>query len=272
MAGADAVVARHYTHGSLRDAVMDRLAAAGPGRPTVDDLAGLDEFHMGGRRATAAIGGRLGLAPGSVLLDLGSGLGGPARHLAARFGCRVAGVDLTPEYVEVAALLTRLVGLEGRVAFCVGGAAALPFAGGAFDAATMLHVGMNLPDKAAAGAEAARVLRPGGLFAVYDVMRVGDGELGYPVAWAGTAEASFLAGPETYWEALGAAGFEILEERDRRELALEGFRKGRERSSGRPALGLDLVMGSDAGVKAANMVAGLERGVIAPVEMICRRR
>ena len=268
-------VVGHYTHGSLRQAVLDGIAALGrePGTLSADDLAGIDEFHMGGRRATAGIGERLGLAPGDVLLDVGSGLGGPARHFAGRFGCRVAGVDLTPEYVEVAAMLTRLVGLADRAAFCAGSALALPFAGAAFGAATLLHVGMNLADKGAMCAEVARALRPGGVFAVYDVMRMGDGELGYPVAWAGTPQASFLAEPEVYRAALRGAGFEVVEERDRRELALAGFRKGRERKAvGGPALGPGLVMGPDAATKVANMVAGLERGVIAPVEMICRRR
>src|SRR3546814_3455016 len=114
------------------------------------------------------------------LLDIGCGLGGAARHFARACGCTVTGVDLTPEYVAVAEALTRMVGQADRVAFRAGSALDLPFEAASFDAATLLHVGMNIPDKDRLCAEAARVLKPGGVFGVYDGMRVGDGALTFP--------------------------------------------------------------------------------------------
>lgn len=270
-------VARHYTRGDLETALIAGLKAIGrdgeaPLAP--QDLNGLDEFHIGGHEATSGLVARLGLAPGMAVLDIGSGTGGPARHMARAHGVRVSGIDLTPEYVAVAQLLTRRAGLEGSVDFKVGSAEALPYADASFDAATLMHVGMNLPDKAAVFAEVARVLRPGGVFAIYDVMRVGEGELRFPLPWASGPETSFVRQPEEYREALGAAGFAIAEERDRRDFALDVFRRLRARqsqASGPPALGLHLALGAEAPAKTGNMVANIERGVIAPVEMICRR-
>jgi ubiquinone/menaquinone biosynthesis C-methylase UbiE len=269
-------VSRHYTHGSLQARVLEGLKAIGRAPDTVrpEDLATIDEFHMGGHQATAELADRLDLKPGAALLDIGSGLGGPARFFARRFGCIVTGVDLTPEYVSVAQDLTRMVSLDDNVSYRVASATALPFADGSFDAATLLHVGMNIPDKDRLCAEAARVLRPGGVFAVYDVMRTGGGEIEFPVAWAAGPQTSFVVEPAGYRRALEAARFTVESERSQRELALAFFArlKARMAESGPPPLGLHILMGADASRKVANLIANLEAGRIAPIEMICRRR
>jgi SAM-dependent methyltransferase len=269
-------IARHYTHGALEETILAGLKAMGRAadRLQPDDLAAIDEFHIGGNEATAALADQLGLKPGMALLDLGCGIGGPARFLARRYGCRVTGIDLTPEYVQVAESLTRRVGLDQQVSFRVGSVTALPFAEASFDAATLLHVGMNIADKEKLCAEAARVLRPGGVFAIYDVMRVGLGGLDYPMPWASAAHTSFVVEPERYRHALGAAGFEIAAERDRRDDAIAFFRTMRARFAerGPPPLGTHVLMGREAPQKIANLTAGLETGRIAPIEMICRRR
>lgn len=275
MAELEASVARHYTHGALERAIRDGLAGLGrsPDAATAEDLAAIDEFHIGGHQATVDLAGRLALAPGLRLLDIGCGIGGAARHFARAHGCRVTGVDLTPEYVEVGRALTRLVGLADRVEHRLGSALDLPVEDGAFDLATLLHVGMNIPDKAALCREACRVLRPGGRFAVYDVMRTGAGAIRFPVPWAGTAETSFVAAPADYRRALAEAGFALEAERDRRNFAIDFFRpmQARLAGSGPPPLGLHVLMGPEAPVKIANMIAMLEEGQIAPVEMIARR-
>jgi ubiquinone/menaquinone biosynthesis C-methylase UbiE len=176
-------VARHYTHGGLERAILDGLNAMGRAGDRVqpEDLAAIDELHIGGHRATGDLAGQLGLKAGMALLDLGSGIGGPARFFAREYGCRVTGVDLTPEYVQVADSLTRMVGLSGLAGFRVGSATQLPFDAASFDVATLLHVGMNIEDKDRLATEVARVLRSGGVFAVYDVMRTGPGDLDFPV-------------------------------------------------------------------------------------------
>ena len=269
-------VARHYTHGTLEETILAGLKAMGrvPERLQPEDLAAIDEFHIGGNEATAALADQLGLKAGMTLLDLGSGIGGPARFLARRYGCRVTGIDLTPEYVQVATALTRAVGLDAQVSFRVGSVTALPFAGAAFEAATLFHVGMNIADKEKLCAEVARVLKPRGVFAIYDVMRVGPGELDFPMPWAGAAHTSFVVEPERYRHALATAGFEIVAERGRRDYAIAFFRTMRARVAerGPPPLGTHVLMGKEAPQKIANLTAGLEAGRIAPVEMIARRR
>ena len=267
-------VARHYAHGSLEETILNALAAAGKdvNHLTPKDLAPVDEFHIGGRLATAAFAEQFGLRPGMRLLDIGCGLGGAARFFAQEYDCRVVGIDLSEEYVNVANVLAQRVGLDDRVSFEAGSALALPFEPGGFDAAYMLHVGMNIEDKSRLFAEVRRILKPSGLFGIYDVMRLAAGELHYPVPWTSSAEVSFVAAAEDYRRLLVAEGFEVMKERDRRDFALEVFAQMKARgATGAPApLGLHLVMGATAGQKVKNMMGDIAAGLIAPTEMICR--
>ncbi len=267
-------LAQHYAHGSLEETIMNALAAAGKdvNHLTPKDLSPVDEFHVGGRPATTAFAQQFGLRPGMRLLDIGCGLGGAARYFAHEHGCQVNGIDLSEEYVNVANALAARVGLDERVSCEAGSALALPFEQGSFDAAYMLHVGMNIEDKARLFAEVRRVLKPAGLFGIYDVMRLAAGDLSFPVPWASGPESSFVADAASYRQLLEAAGFEVLKERDRREFALDVFAQMRARgAASAPApLGLHIVMGANAGQKVKNMIADISAGLIAPTELICR--
>lgn len=267
-------VAQHYAHGSLEETILDALAAAGKDLKhlTPKDLAPVDEFHVGGRQATIAFAEQFGLRPGMHLLDIGCGLGGAARYFAHEHGCRVTGIDLSPEYVNVTNALAQRVGLDDRVSCELGSALALPFAPGSFDGAYMFHVGMNIENKAKLFAEVRRILAPSGLFGIYDVMRIADGELSYPVPWASGPESSFVADAATYRRLLMAEGFEVLKERNRRDFALElfGLMRARGAAGGPGPLGLHIVMGASAVQKVRNMIGDISAGLIAPTEMICR--
>ena len=269
-------VERHYTHGRLIGAITQGLATLGrtPQSVTVEDLGPVDEFHIGGRQATEQLMKQLDLARDLHVLDVGSGLGGAARFVAGRYGCRVTGVDLTAEYTETARTLSEWTGLGDRLRFHHGSALATPFGDAEFDRAYMLHVGMNVPDKQALFGEVARVLKAGGTFGIYDVMKTGAAAVTFPVPWAATPDISAVASPEAYKAALRASQFEILAEHNRRDFAIEFFRALRARmgqTGGPPPLGLHLVMGPDAATKIANMIANIEAGSIAPVELIARR-
>jgi len=267
-------IARHYAHGSLEQAILDALAAAGKDADHLSpaDLAPVDEFHIGGRAATIEFAAQLGVHGGMRLLDVGCGLGGAARYFAHEHGCHVTGIDLSGEYVAVANALAARVGLGERVSYLQASALDLPFTPESFDAVYLFHVGMNIEDKGRMFAGIQRVLAPSGVHGIDDVMRTGPGELSLPVPWASSAEACFVADPPTYRQLLQAAGFDVRKERNRRDFALDVFQKMRARGApGRPApLGLHIVMGANAAQKIANMVGDIGRGVIAPVEMICQ--
>jgi len=267
-------VARHYERTGLEQAILDGLAASGKDLDAIvpSDLSAVDEFHLGWRAETVEFARELGLSPGMKVLDIGCGIGGPARYFAEAHGCTVMGIDLTPDYVAVAAALTRRCGLADRVSFEQGSALAMPFADAAFDAVTLIHVGMNIADKRRLFAEARRVLGAGGTFGIYDIMRVGEGAMAYPTPWAQSAETSFVEPSEVYRTRLGEAGFAIGKERDRGDFARQLGREMREHAArhGTPPLGLHILMGPEAPQRLGNVMRALEAGTIAPIEMVAR--
>jgi ubiquinone/menaquinone biosynthesis C-methylase UbiE len=150
----------------------------------------------------------------------------------------------------------------------------MPFEDAKFDAAYMIHVGMNIDDKESLCVEVSRVLRPGSRFAIYDVMRTADGELSYPLPWATTPASSAVAAVERYRQALQRAGFEILSERNRRDFALAYFSdlKSRTPAAGGPApLGLHTLMGERRPHQIKNMFESISARRIAPFELIARK-
>jgi ubiquinone/menaquinone biosynthesis C-methylase UbiE len=261
MGEIEAKVTAHYTPGDLHGRILGELRAAGLDvdalRP--EDLKPVESLHVGGWQATEHVIERLGVARGARVLDVGCGIGGTARTLAVQRGASVTGVDLTPAFVAAAADLSRRAGVAG-VEFIEANATALPFEDASFDAATMLHVGMNVADKPALFREVARVLRPGGGFAVYDVMRVGPGDLAFPMPWIADPAASFVAKPQDYAAAAEAAGFREEAREDRRAGAVESVEQQRARVAGTPME-----------PRFVNAIAALGQGTLAPVLMILRR-
>lgn len=269
-------VSRFYSGpGGLVAAIASALDAAGLDRATLRpaDLAPVDEFHIRGRAASLEIIEALGLTAESHVLDLGSGLGGPARTLAESTGCTVTGIDLTPEFCEVATALSAWTGLSERTRFHVGDATDTGLPDSAVDAALTVHVAMNISDKHALCAEAFRVLRPGGRFVVYDVLQGEGGDVHYPVPWANDSSTSFLATPEDMRELLAAAGFEVLSEVDSSDESLVWFQQMRARSErdGPPPVTFTAFLGDAFAQMAANQVANLAERRIRTVMFACAR-
>jgi ubiquinone/menaquinone biosynthesis C-methylase UbiE len=267
-------VASHYSDSdALVDSIAASLRAAGiePSSVTTEVLAGVDEFHIRGRGATLALAAGMGIGPESSVLDIGSGLGGTARALAETFGCAVTGIDLTPSFCTAATELSRWTGLDDRTTFRVGDACALPFDDDGFDAAITVHAAMNIPDKAAVYREARRVVRPGGAFAVYDVLQGEGGDVLYPVPWAREPSISHLATPEEMRDMLTSAGFELLQEEDSTEESLDWFRRLSDRlaANGPPPVSFGVFLGADFPQMAANQVANLADRRIRTVSYLC---
>ena len=273
MTAPNDVIVSHYENVELYQRITDALQSAGKNLDaiTVEDLVEVDEFHIGGIQATSDLLDQLDIGPQTRVLDIGSGLGGPARHISSRYGAKLTGIDLTPEFVETATRLTHLCKLD--INFRVGSALDIPLEDNGFDLATLIHVGMNLPDKATLFTETARVLRPEGVFAVYDVMSIAKNHPNFPVPWASTKAGSFLEPPEKYRSAAEAAGFVLLAERARVEFALDFFEKLKAdtEKNGPSQVGLHLVMGPDTPTKIKNMVDAIRDGWIAPVEMLFKK-
>jgi SAM-dependent methyltransferase len=269
-------VSTFYTGpGGLVAAISSAFDAAGLGRENLRtaDLAPVDEFHIRGREATLEIVEALGLGADSHVLDLGSGLGGPARTLAEVTGCNVTGVDLTAEFCEVARTLSDWTGLSDRTTFQVGDATATGLPDACADAAMTVHVAMNISDKPALYAEAFRVLRPGGRFVIYDVLQGEGGDVRYPVPWANDSSTSFLATPELMVELLGDAGFTDVTAVDSSDESLAWFQRVRDKvqRDGPPPITFAAFLGDGFGEMAVNQVTNLSERRIRTVMFACTR-
>jgi ubiquinone/menaquinone biosynthesis C-methylase UbiE len=269
-------ISAHYARGDLLGRLRAALLADGvdPDHPTMEALAPYDHFHGRGLEATEELADLLTVSPDDHILDIGSGIGGPARYIAQRFGARITGIDLTAEFCEVARQLTNALGLEDRVDFKQGDALAMPFADASFDGAYSMNVAMNIADKAGFYAEIHRVLRPGGWLVLSEIAQGPGGSPAYPTPWARTAESSFLATPQQTREGLEAAGFAVSSLRETTEQSLAYGDRSRamvERGEKPPHRAVPLIHGDLAAEAMANTARGLAEAHIVSIEVLCKK-
>ena len=268
-------ITAHYSRGELLGRLNAALRddGADPAHPTLEALAPYDQFHGRGIESTRELADALKVSAGDHLLDVGSGIGGPARYFAKRFGCRVTGIDLTPEFCDVARKLTALLGLDTQVRFEQGDALAMPFPDAGFAGAYSMNVSMNIADKAAFYREIRRVLRPGGWLVLSEVAKGPGAPIDFPTPWAATKEASFLQTPEETRAGLEAAGFRVERVEDKMPLAKAYGARVRamvERGEKPPHRAVDLIHGERAPVAIANMATGMREGRVTPIEVFAR--
>lgn len=254
------VTAHYGRYGALTQRILDEMLRVGYdlARLRANDLAPLDQFHQRGRQATRQLAECLAPGPGDLVLDVGCGIGGPARLLAEQRACRVLGIDLTEAYCETARALSGLVGLAARTSFVCADATALPLRTAIVDQAWSQHAAMNIADKPALYAEIARVLKPGGRFVLHDVVAGPVGEPYYPEPWAADPAQSFLIPPEAVIAAVTESGLRLLKALDEREATLEWFRGAPMNPPGGEAPSRLAVLGEELAGMVANLGRSLE--------------
>lgn len=266
---SDATAQSYYADGpDLRQVVIAALEDAG--RPVdpldPDDLAALDEFHGLGRAATVALADLAGIESGARTLDVGAGIGGPARTLARHFGVEVTALDATPRFCELDEELNGRTGLAEKVKVVRGDARQMPFDDGSFDLVVTQALWQSVEDKAALTSEIARVLADGGRLAIFEVVRGPNAaDLAFPVPWGDGPAESFVVAGEEIRELAATAGLETVEWHQGMDaVGLIGGVAG----SGRPELAagvqgvdLSLVM-PDHATRMAGLAANVESGRI----------
>ena len=240
---------------------------------TVKDLAAVDHYHARGFPATVELGDCLPIEPDHHILDIGCGLGGPARYFAQRFGCRVTGIDITRPFVAAARKLTHLVGLADKVAVEQGDGQNLPYDDHLFDGAYSQHVTMNVVNRSRFYAEAYRVLKPGAFFALTEQGAGPMGDPHYPLPWSEAGEGAYLVPVADTVAFLKAAGFEHLRVKNTGVQYLQGYQKAVARASRGPLppLGVHIFMGPGAIEKIRNAGRNIAEGRTDPVQIVCRK-
>jgi ubiquinone/menaquinone biosynthesis C-methylase UbiE len=269
-------VGDHYRRDGLTEAILAALRAAGkdPNTLTTDDLAPVDQFHTRGRAATLDLARLAGITPGTRVLDVGGGLGGPARALASEFGCSVEVLDLTEEYCRAGEALTTMTTSGDRISFKHGNALDMPYPDESFDLVWTQHSSMNIADKETLYREIRRVLRPGGRLALHEIMAGPNSPIHFPVPWAREPSISHLESPEAIRTLISATtGLDELAWVDETSSATQWFRQRlRATPSGGPPLGLSLLLlGPEFGEMFRNQARNLEEDRISVVQAVFER-
>ena len=270
----DKVVDQHYRRSNLIDIIRGGLQAAGKSMDsvTLQDLAPVDHFHTRGKEASVELAKRAGIKAGMQVLDLGGGIGGPARFLASDYGCNVTVLDLTEEFCETGAWLTELTHLSDRVTFKHGSALDIPFPDASFDVIWTQHSSMNIADKETLYAESFRVLPPGGRLAFHEIMAGPVSPVHFPVPWAGDPSINHLRPPEQVRQLLKDTGFREIEWVDETSIALKWFSDRAAAATSAPAaFGLHLVVGPEFVSRWQNQVRNLKENRLVIIQGVFER-
>ncbi len=271
----EATIADHWGRGDVYARILAALEKTS--KPldtlTIEDLAPVDHFHARGFPATVELADQLPIKAGQHLLDIGCGVGGPARYLAQRFGCKVSGIDITPPFIEAAQGLTKLLHMEAQVALSLGDGNRLPYADATFDGAYTQHVTMNVADRNGFFSEAYRVLKPGAFFALTEHGLGPTGSPHHPLPWSEDGSGAYLKTPTDTQRYLETAGFADVTIEYTGAKYLEGYNRAIALAAqgALPPLGIHLLMGESAPQKTKNSARNIEERRTEPVKILCRK-
>jgi SAM-dependent methyltransferase len=266
-------IANHWGKGDVYGLIvsaLNKMAKPLDGL-TVEELAPVDHFHARGFPATVELADRLPITAGRHIVDIGCGLGGPARYIAKRFQCTVSGIDITEPFVEAANKLTRLLRMGGQVKIQHGDGQRLPYPDASFDGAYTQHVTMNVADRPRFFGEAYRVLKPGAFFALTEHGLGPKGDPHHPVPWSADGGGAHLVAPSETQALLERAGFEDVVVENTGAKYLAGYKTMIEKAEqgALPPLGIHLLMGETALQKMRNAARNIEEGRTHPIQVVC---
>jgi len=262
----------YYSPGNLYKVIIDGIKKTGkdPAKVTLEDLQAVDEFHIRGTTATKELMQISNFTSDMHILDVGCGIGGSTRRLSYETGCRVTGIDLSDEYIDVAEKLTRLLSMQDRVNFTTASALALPFENETFDGIWSIQMNMNIDNKLLWLTELYRVLKPTGRAVLYEVCGGPNSPIHYPVPWAQDDSMSFLVSAQSFHDEITNAGFDIGLWSDKTSLAREAF-ANMTKPEGEPKLpdlGVHMLVGNDILTKAYNLHRNLEEDRVTLIESV----
>jgi ubiquinone/menaquinone biosynthesis C-methylase UbiE len=268
-------ISDHWGTGDVYSKIIETMKAAGidPETVTVEQLAPVDHFHARGFPATIELADALPIEAGHRLVDIGCGIGGPARYLAKRFRCKVDGLDITAPFVDAGNKLTALVGMQDCVAIEHGDGQKLPYAAAKFDGGYAQHVTMNIPDRGAFFDEACRVLKPGAFFALTEHGLGERGEPHHPLPWSEDGSGAYLMRPEDTVATLERSGFSDIKVTDTGQKYLQGYLRAIElaKEGEAPIFGVHILLGQLAPQIVRNAARNIEESRTHPVQIICRK-
>jgi ubiquinone/menaquinone biosynthesis C-methylase UbiE len=252
-------VEEHYYQDGIFEKILKLLKEQGKERITREEITQVDEFHVRGAAVSVELAEEAGFDKNTRVLDVGCGIGGPARMLAAIFGCKVTGIDITEEFIRTAKLLSRETGLDEQTEFITGNALQLPFNNESFDVVWTQHAQMNIKDKGTFYSEICRVLKKAGRFIYYDIFSINHETLYFPVPWAMNRSLSFLMTINELNGLLTELGLLEITAKDETMEAIQFFREMKERSAkeDQPGPGMYILMGKNTN----EMLAGLVRNI-----------
>ena len=265
----------HWGKEGIYERIVSTLKDSGKSIETlsIEDLAPVDHFHSRGFPATVEMADQLPIKSGHRLIDIGSGIGGPARYIAERFDCKVNGVDITSTFVDTANKLTSLLQMEGKVIFDIGDGNNLPYEDETFDGGYSQHVTMNVPDRRRFFAEACRVLKPGGFFALSEHGLGPARNPHHPLPWSANGRDEYLVAPEETRAYLEDTGFVDIHVESTGPKYFAAYQRAIElEAKGHlPALSSHILLGDRSNEIIKNAARNIEEQRTHPIQVICKK-